>query len=219
MLYTMTSDATSFEALLNLYASKTSTKTEYLWVRLLDRIAGRFFSKISVHTRVFTPLSVSRLRNETHFERSNLAPRVFRLFGQRLVARRDSGVLEFYHRLPNLVPRDFRLFGQWGNAGKTLGHRILLPQDFCGKTMETVTEQPINKIEFFRCPKSLPGVAPLTKKPEVSGYEIAACLQITSYCVSFLVLVGGGFFPHFLLKRYLVYHILADLENKVRHLW
>ena len=52
------------------------------------------------------------------------------------------------------------------------GHRILLPQDFCGKTMETVTEQPIKKIEFFRCPQSLPGVAQLTKKPEDSGYEI-----------------------------------------------
>ena len=38
--------------------------------------------------------------------------------------------------------------------------------------METVTEQPIIKIEFFRCPQSLPGVAPLTKKPEDSGYEI-----------------------------------------------
>ena len=50
--------------------------------------------------------------------------------------------------------------------------RILLPQDFCGKTMETVTEQPIKKIEFYRCPQSLPGVASLTKKPEDSGYEI-----------------------------------------------
>ena len=38
--------------------------------------------------------------------------------------------------------------------------------------METVTEQPIKKIEFLRCPQSLPGVAPLTKKPEHSGYEI-----------------------------------------------
>ena len=38
--------------------------------------------------------------------------------------------------------------------------------------METVTEQPIKKIEFFRYPQSLPGVAPLTKKPEDSGYEI-----------------------------------------------
>ena len=32
-------------------------------------------------------------------------------------------------------------------------------------------------------------------------------------------LVGGGFFPPPLLKRYLVYYILADLENKVRQLW
>ena len=56
--------------------------------------------------------------------------------------------------------------------GRLWGHRILLPQDFCGKTMETVTEQPIKKIEFFRCPHGLPGVAPLTKKPEDSGYEI-----------------------------------------------
>ena len=39
--------------------------------------------------------------------------------------------------------------------------------------MATVTEQPIKKIEFFRYPQSLPGVAPLTKKPEDSGYEIA----------------------------------------------
>ena len=43
--------------------------------------------------------------------------------------------------------------------------------------METVTEQPIKKIEFFRCPQSLPGVAPLTKKPEDSGYEIAATAE------------------------------------------
>ena len=56
--------------------------------------------------------------------------------------------------------------------GRLWGRRILLPQDFCGKTMETVTEQPIKKIEFYRCPQSLPGVASLTKKPEDSGYEI-----------------------------------------------
>ena len=74
---------------------------------------------------------------------------------------------------PNLVPRVFRLFGQRGNAGKTLGtSNFIIPQDFCGKTMETVTEQPIKKIEFFRYPQSLPGVAPLNKKPEDSGYEI-----------------------------------------------
>ena len=50
--------------------------------------------------------------------------------------------------------------------------------------METVTEQPIKKIEFFRCPQSLPGVAPLTKKPEDSGYEIDATVAAdTASCV------------------------------------
>ena len=76
----------------------------------------------------------------------------------------------------NFVPRVFRLFGQRGNTRKTLRTSnfitTALSQDFCGKTMETVTKQPIKKIEFFPCPQSLPGVAPLTKKPEDSGYEI-----------------------------------------------
>ena len=72
----------------------------------------------------------------------------------------------------NLVPRVFRLFGQRGNAGKTLRHRknsnfligcsvpvsIVLPQKSCGYKI--------------RCPQSLPDVAPLTKKPEDSEYEI-----------------------------------------------
>ena len=34
-------------------------------------------------------------------------------------------------------------------------HQILLPQDFCSKTIETITEQPIKKFEFFLCPQSL----------------------------------------------------------------
>ena len=44
------------------------------------------------------------------------------------------------------------------------GHRILLPQDFCGKTMETVTEQPIKKIEIFQCPQSLSWRPPADQK-------------------------------------------------------
>ena len=44
-----------------------------------------------------------------------------------------------------------------------------------------------------------------------------ACELIPSLFL-FLVLVGGGFFPH-LCWEILVYYILADLENKVRHLW
>ena len=68
--------------------------------------------------------------------------------------------------------------------------KLSLPQDFCGKTMETITEQPIKKIEFFRCPQSLPGVAPLTKKPEDSGYEIGT--STISYPESSGFLVSGA---------------------------
>ena len=45
-----------------------------------------------------------------------------------------------------------------------------------------------------------------------------ACELIPSVFLS-LVLVGDGFSPPPLLKRYVVYCILADLEDKVRHLW
>ena len=37
-------------------------------------------------------------RSETSYENDNLVPRVLRIFDQRLIARRDSGVLEFYYR-------------------------------------------------------------------------------------------------------------------------
>ena len=47
----------------------------------------------------------------------------------------------------------------------------------------------------------------------------SACLRINSQFVSLSCLSGWRFFPPPLLKRYLVYYILADLENKVRHLW
>ena len=56
-----------------------------------------------------------------------------------------------------------RLWGHRKNSNFLIGCSvtvsIVLPQKSCG-----------NKI---RCPQSLPGVAPLTKKPEDSGYEIA----------------------------------------------
>ena len=75
--------------------------------------------------------------------------------------------------LNNLVPRVFRLFVQRGNAGETLGiskkfnfFDWLFRNGFHCFTAEILR---YNKI---RCPQSLPGVAPLTKKPEDSGYEI-----------------------------------------------
>ena len=80
---------------------------------------------------------------------SNLALRVFRLFGQRLVARRDSGVLEFYYRMISAVK-------QWKP----------LRSGAC-------TEQPIKRFKtFFEFSRVSPGDHPLTKKPEDSGYEI-----------------------------------------------
>ena len=59
-----------------------------------------------------------------------------------------------------------RLWGHRKNSifliGCSVTVSIVLPQKSCG-----------NKI---RCPQSLPGVAPLTKKPEDSGYEIVVWL-------------------------------------------
>ena len=55
--------------------------------------------------------------------------------------------------------------GLWGTG-------ILLPQDFCDKTVEVVAGQPIKKFNFFEFPRVSTGAHPLTKKPEDSGYEI-----------------------------------------------
>ena len=60
-----------------------------------------------------------------------------------------------------------RLWGHRKNSifsiGCSVTVSIVLPQKSCG-----------NKI---RCPQSLPGVAPLTKKPEDSGYEIDSDME------------------------------------------
>ena len=78
----------------------------------------------------------------------NLVPRVLRLFGQRVGARRDSGVLELYYR----------------------------SRDFCGKIMEAVTElvqsSQLKNLIFFLFSRVCPGAYPMTKKHEDSGYEI-----------------------------------------------
>ena len=67
---------------------------------------------------------------------------------------------------------------------------IVLPQKSCGN--------------IIRCPQSLPGVAPLIKKPEDSGYEIdCTCgnynefeisLALHKYCLC-VGRVGGGLRP------------------------
>ena len=81
-------------------------------------------------------------------------------------ARRDSGDIAISY------PESSGFLVSGATPGRLWGHRknsifligcsvtvsIVLPQKSCG-----------NKI---RCPQSLPGVVPLTKKPEDSGYEI-----------------------------------------------
>ena len=73
----------------------------------------------------------------------NLVPRVLRLFGQRLVARRETGVLEFYYR------------------------RICAVKQ-C-KPLQAANQK-INF--FFEFSRVSPGDQPLAKEPEDSGYEI-----------------------------------------------
>ena len=127
---------------------------------------------------------------------SNLVPRVFKLFGQRGNAGKTLGTSKKFNFfdwlfrngfhcftaeiLPISYPESSGFLVSGATPGRLWGHRknsifligcsvtvsIVLPQKSCG-----------NKI---RCPQSLPGVAPLTKKPEDSGYEIA-CHPKTLY--------------------------------------
>ena len=46
----------------------------------------------------FTMYNLITIHDRTQRDRSNLVPRVLGLFGQRLVAKKDSGILEFFHR-------------------------------------------------------------------------------------------------------------------------
>ena len=83
---------------------------------------------------------------------SNLVPRVLRLFGQWLVARRDSGDIEFYHRRISAVK-------QWKPLRNSQSKNLI----------------------FFDVPKFSPGAHPVTKKPEDSGYEIGLTHNLNVY--------------------------------------
>ena len=61
---------------------------------------------------------------------------------------------------------------------RLLGTRILLPQDFCSKTMQAVTERAIKKIKFFEFFRVSSGTHPLTKKPEDSEKQIVPSAQM-----------------------------------------
>ena len=76
--------------------------------------------------------------------RRNLVPRVLWLFGQRVGASRDSGVLEFSYRKISAVKQWKPL---WGSQSK-------------------------NYLIFFEFSSLSTGAHPLTKKPEDSGNEI-----------------------------------------------
>ena len=79
---------------------------------------------------------------------ANLVPRVLWLFGQRMGASRDSGVLEFCYRKISAVK-------QWKSL---LGSQS-------------------KNLNFFEFPRVSTGAHPLTKKPEDSGYEIGYVQQ------------------------------------------
>ena len=82
-------------------------------------------------------------------------PRVLRLFGQQLVTRRDSRELEF-----------------------------LFLQDFCRKTMQTVTGQPIKKFNFFsNSPESLLAPTRWPKSLRTLGTRLLA-MMIPCFCNS-----------------------------------
>ena len=61
-----------------------------------------------------------------------------------------------------------------GRQERLWGAGILLPQDFCGKTMQAVTEQPIKNFKVFRFDQSPFGGKVLDKEHEDSGYAIDA---------------------------------------------
>ena len=96
---------------------------------------------------VIVPLVVAarRVAMDTPFlvPDCNLVPRVLWLFGQRMGASRDSGVLEFCYRKISAVK-------QW-------------------KSLQGSQSKNLN---FFEFPRVSTGAHPLTKKPEDSGYEI-----------------------------------------------
>ena len=93
--------------------------------------------------------------------RFNLVPRVLKLFGQRLVARRHSGELEFYYRRISAVK-------QW-------------------KPLRSLYRAANQKFQFSRVS---PGAYPLTKKPGDSGYEIASVFVGVTSALSVAVTIN-----------------------------
>ena len=75
------------------------------------------------------------------------------------------------HQSRNQSPQ--ALWPAVGRQERLRGTGILLPQDFCGNTMEALTElfqsSQSKKLIFFEFSRVSLGAHPLTKKPEDSG--------------------------------------------------
>ena len=81
-------------------------------------------------------------RTKTHILcMPNRVPRVLRLFGQQIGTRKDSGELEFYSLTAQSCTQSPQaLWPAVGRQERLWGTGILLPQNFCSKTMEAVME-------------------------------------------------------------------------------
>ena len=144
---------------------------------------------------------VSGLRHqEKLWGTGNLVPRVLWLFGQQMGASRDSGVLEFCYRKVSAVKQckslqssqsknlNFFEFPRLSTGAHSLtkkarglwvrdwGTGILLPQDFCGKTMQVVTEQPIEQFKCFRILQSLSWRPPADQRAR--GLWVRDCVNV-----------------------------------------
>ena len=109
---------------------------------------------------------------------TNLWPKSLKTLGTRLIPAQSR--IQSPQALWPAVGRQERL---WGTG-------ILLPQDFCGKTMEVSTEliqsSQSKNLNFYEFSRLSPCAYPLTKKPEDSGYDIDTSYeQYFKFCFHF----------------------------------
>ena len=167
-------------ALYTAVSTKVVQKSVKAYATISKGSLGNFSDYLSALSRMLVCFFGQSLSKQLYasLNTSALYEPIVIVFAQRLLEF-FAGVLIF---ASNLVPRVFRLFGQRGNAGKTLGtSKKFIFLIGCSVTVSIVLPQKScdNKI---RCPQSLPGVAPLTKKPEDSGTRL---------------ICEGNFFPLF----------------------
>ena len=72
-----------------------------------------------------------------------------------LISRTTAGNRAEFRRHQSRTQSPQALWPAVCRQGRLWGTGILLPQNFCGKTIQTVAGQPFKKIKFFRVPQSL----------------------------------------------------------------